>query len=282
MVTVVFDTTNPPGIEADDLLAENQVYTLQIDGTAQDLAGNALTLESISWTTQADVTEPQVASTLPSLANVLSAATTSNLVVTFDENMDQTFGLVDVESRFGVDERSAGIGSAGADLSIVWNNATDLQINFDSPLLTNTFYEIVLFVDDVAGNNFDDRQELYLVTAGTDSGSPSVMSTVPPAGATGVNPDSLAFLSFSRPMGPDIFDHIRVSGNGSTAYVLERVISPTGIIVIPKQAWPGSSAITVTALAGATDASGNTLASPFSFTFTTGAHTTSSWGLDDP
>ena len=278
-VTVVFDTTSPVGVEADDLLAENTSYTAQVTTAAADLAGNTLAaLASVTWTTQTDVTAPLIASTTPDVTQTQPAPT--SLVITFNENMNQTFATVEMEDDLGSDQRSRTLGGPGfGGLTVVWNNATDLQLDFTSALLTNTAYAVAINVSDLAGNLLEE-DEFFLVTAGADSLNPSVASTVPADGATGVDPDSPALLTFSRTMAPDIVDHINVSGNGSVQWKPDRMTDPPGVLVIPAQAWPPSSTITVTVAATATDASGNPLIAPFSFSFTTGAQSNSSWGLD--
>ena len=171
MVTVVFDTTNPPGVEGDDILAENQAYNVQVAATAQDLAGRTLPPSGISWTTQVDITAPQVLSTMPSLSTTLDAAT-QTLVVTFDESMDTSFVDVGMEDSLDNDERQASLGLPDFGLSLSWTSATELTLDLSgSPLLVNTVYSIEIVASDAAGNLYDPDVELFLVTTGTDRGS---------------------------------------------------------------------------------------------------------------
>jgi hypothetical protein len=203
-VTVAFDTQNPVGIHGNDLLAANSTYTVTVGASAMDLAGNSVgTNVPASWSTQSDVTPPNITGTTPNITAAPQAfGPGSTLTLSFDEPMEtvgSSFGqpFVFLESISDEIQASVGFPSPGLDVSWAGNN---LVITFITGLTANSdFFLEINNVHDLAGNRLDDDAgEMILVTPGTQSGAPTVMVFSIPNGATGVSPDTSIFMAFSR------------------------------------------------------------------------------------
>ncbi|MCZ6688152.1 MAG: Ig-like domain-containing protein [Planctomycetota bacterium] len=291
-VTVVFDTTNPLGIEGDDILLENTAYTVTVGLTAEDLAGNPLdpaggVTNTATWTTRSDVTAPRVTTFVPDIrTNVLAAGqfdVGDSILISFNEPMNTGVSpLVRMESPNDQREIPAG------NLAAAWVG-NDIEITFlMTPLLPNARYRLDLesgsSIQDAAFNDVDDRDVQWMVvTAGTLPGAPTIVTSIPIDGATDVPAASLIVIQFSQPMRPDILSQISITGNGSTQFDMENPDFTSAVIITGLQAWPAGQLITVTVAGTATSASGVSFGTPDSVSFTiASAPGATTWGINGP
>ncbi len=103
----------------------------------------------------------------------------------------------------------------------------------------------------------------------TDSTRPTVSSTVPTAGATGVALNSLITATFSEPMDPETITTSTFTVGGVTGTVAYAVNGNVATFT-PGSNLTASTTYTATITTGAADLAGNTLASNFTWSFTTG------------
>jgi hypothetical protein len=102
--------------------------------------------------------------------------------------------------------------------------------------------------------------------------APTVISTIPASGATGVTVYGGLAVTFSEPMDPaSITAATFTLQRGTTAVPGAVAVSGTTATLIPTQALAASSSYTAT-IASAKSLAGNALASGYSWSFTTGAH----------
>ena len=137
--TVTYTVTGP--------LAYNTAYTLTLMGL-QDVAGNPLSTVSgavtggiLNFTTEADITPPQILSTTPTDGQVDVSLTLANIKFTFNEAMNTSLGTPTL---------TGGSGSLGA---ASWTGSTVVTYPVTGPLAATTAYSVTLAgYQDVAGN----------------------------------------------------------------------------------------------------------------------------------
>jgi hypothetical protein len=272
VVTIVVDSTNPLGIEGDDLLTENTNYTLTITTGAQSATGIAMAAAfSTSFTTKVDATAPSLVSITPDPSGLLANPVTS-FVLVFSEPMNQSSGTqARIKYSIGTTWAEASVGSPSATMNVAWTNATTLTITLlgsAAPLTPNRAFSLdVSGLRDLAGN-YTDVEERLLVTQGADAVAPTITAKLPANGATNVSRDSGIIVAFSEAMAPDLPSHVTVTGNGGTLFEMHQ--ETIALFILPLKAWPANATITVSIDATAKDASGNALGAT-SFSFTTGA-----------
>ena len=120
----------------------------------------------------------------------------------------------------------------------------------------------------------------YVATYGADTTAPTVASTTPAAGATGVSTATQVVATFGEAMSAASISaasfELRDSNNALVAATLTYDAGTRSAILAPAAALSGQSAYTVTVHGGATDprakdAAGNALAANKTWSFTTGA-----------
>lgn len=173
-------------------LASKTVYTLSLSGS--DLAGNPLAAQTqVSFTTAApaDVEAPTVLSSAPSPA-ATAVPTNAVLSLSFSEPMNKAA----VDGAFSIVPAVAG--------TVLWDGSSTLRsFQPSAPLASSTQYTVTLGIGatDPAGNALAAPHTLTFTTAAApDVTNPTVVSTSPGAGATGVARTTDLSVSFSEPM----------------------------------------------------------------------------------
>lgn len=250
-------------------LAASTVITATITTAAKDVAGNTLE-SSFVWTfttgATADTTAPTVSSMVPAAgatgvainATAISAAF-SEVMVPMTVNTD-TFTLMKGATAIaGSVTYSAG--------NAVFAPTDDLE---SSTVYTAT---ITTGVTDLAGNALAaDVVWSFTTGAEADAIAPTVLSTVPTSGATGVAMDATAIsVIFSEAMNP-----ATLSATTFTLYKASVAVSGTVTYTSTTAAFaPGAileagTVYTATVTTGAKDVAGNALAANKVWSFTTG------------
>lgn len=281
IVTVIFDTTAPQGIAGNDLLADNTTYIVTVGTGAKDANGNSMAAAAnIDFTTSTDKTPPSIQTINPSLNAVLNTPATT-MTITWSEAMDQTAGNVRIENEIDSKEDNAGDANPGTGMTATWTNATTLTLTFNPALLTNSSYRMEFDSMRDANNNWlSDSGEYTIVTKGANATAPTIIDTLPANSATGVSRDMEILIVPSDTMDPSWINFVTVTGGTLPDYTVEYGADPAVLFITPKSYWPASTLITVTLGTGAKDASGNALASAYSFSFTTGAGDTNPMVID--
>ncbi len=241
-------------------LQYNTQYSVQIRGkgaTGRPLASN--TLFTFNTRGAPDVTPPTLQSTLPP-ANATNVPVNFQLVLNFSEPMGTDSLTLTQQPDYEWGEAT-------------WsnNNTTATFSAAPAPLVATSTHFLSVSALDAAGNALTGTQTLTF-TSGTppDTTKPTVLATAPAAMATGVSPNVAPSVTFSERMDP------ASTAAFSIVPSLPCVLSfdPSGTLLTcahPSQPLlTASTKYTVTIAATAKDAAGNTLATPFSFEFTTG------------
>ena len=251
-------------------LAFNTTYTATITTGAKDLAGNPLASNYVwSFTTGAapDTTAPTVTSTVPT-NGATGVAIGNNLSATFSEAMDPlAITSLAITLTDGVNPVAGTVSYAG--VTAVFNPTADLAFN------TTYTATITTGVKDLAGNPLASNYVWSFTTgAAPDTTAPTVTSTVPTNGATGVAIGNNITATFSEAMDPlTITDLTFTLATGGTA--VPGTVTYTGVTAVfnPTSDLAVNTVYTATITTGAKDLAGNPLASNYVWSFTTGVAT---------
>ena len=250
---------------ASNLLA-NTAYTGTITTGAKDPAGIGLTANyTWNFTTgaAADITPPTVISTSPSTGAV-AVPTGNSLLATFSEAMDPTTitnvtfnlaqGLVPVAGSVVY------VGVTGT-----FTPATSLAAN------TNYTATITTGVKDLAGNAMVANYAWSFTTgAGPDITPPTVSSTLPSIGSTGVATGSALLATFSETMDPTTVTTANFSLKQG-AIPIAGTVFYSGLVGIftPTTGLAVGTTYTATITSGVKDLAGNAMVANYVWSFTT-------------
>ncbi|MCC7211327.1 MAG: hypothetical protein E3K40_04675 [Candidatus Brocadia sp.] len=245
-------------------LSDSTTYTARITNGVKDLAGNAMASD-YSWSfTTVDITTPIVSSTSP--PNGAASVTTNSIITaTFSEAMQSS--TINTNT-FTV---SDGKGNIGGTVSYSGTTATFTPLSKLSDSTTYTA-RITNGVKDLAGNAMASEYSWSFTTV--DITTPIVSSTSPPNGAASVTTNSVIIATFSEAMqsstiNTNTFTVSDGKGNigGTVSY------SGTTATFTPLSNLSDSTTYTARITNGVKDLAGNTLASEYSWSFTTGDFT---------
>jgi hypothetical protein len=248
-------------------LTGGTVYTGTITTGARDAAGNALSASYIwSFTTVAvaDVTPPTVLSAVPA-AGSISVSTTTRAVITFSEPMNPaTISATSVTLKKGTTAVAGAVTYTGSTATFTPTVALD----------ANTVYTgtVTTAAKDVAGNALASNFTWSFTTAAAaDVTPPTVLSVLPAVNATSVDAGSKPAVTFSEVMdATSITSSTFTLKHGTTAVTGSVSCSGTTATFTPSSALAGSTIYTGTITTGAKDASGNSIAVTYTWSFTTG------------
>lgn len=214
-----------------------------------------------------DMTPPTVSSTNP--ANAAAAvALNKRVAVTFSEAMDPA------------SITAANITLTAPNSVPVMGTVTYVGITATfrpaAALTPNTQYTLTIGtgVTDLAGNHLSTAFVSGFTTGlVADTTDPTVSSTSPAAGATGVPVNQRIAATFSEAMDPLTITaaNVSVAAPGNVAVAGTVSYAGTTMTFMPTRALAASTAYTVTITTGATDLAGNPLAANYVWSFTTGA-----------
>ncbi|HEX7342719.1 MAG TPA: Ig-like domain-containing protein, partial [bacterium] len=252
------------------LLTASTVYTATItSGTTgvKDLAGNAMADDYV-WTfttgTTLDVTPPTVISTVPA-NDATDVSLNGNIIARFSEVMDPlTITTTTMTLQQGATSISGTVTYIG--VTAIFNPASQLTA---STVYTAT---ITTGVSDLAGNAMADDY-VWTFTTGTilDVTPPSVVSTVPTNGATGVSLNGNITATFSETMDPLTITTATMTLQQGTTLV-SGTVTYAGVTATfnPASQLIASTVYTATITTGVEDLAGNAMADDYVWTFTTG------------
>jgi len=255
-------------------LTANTLYTATITTSVLDPQGQPLTANaSWSFRTAPAVTPPTVISTNPA-NNATGVAVNQQIAATFSVAMNPT---TINQSTF----RVAGPGGVAV-LGTVSYVAAGSIATFTPAiaLAASTTYVVTITTgaqDLSTPPNGLAANYVFTFTTGAapDTTKPTVISTIPVSGATGVSLNQKISATFSEAMNPATINSttFTLTGPGATAVagaVTYAAIGNTATFA-PTANLAANTLYTATITTGATDLAGNALASNFVWTFTTGA-----------
>lgn len=242
-------------------LQTQTAYTLDIDGLC-DYAGNQLAAYSLGFTSGINTTHDNSGPSLVSITpanNAVDVAVTSNIVMVFDEPVDQRTAPSVVGGGITV----PGSYSVNGDTVIFTPSVT---------LKGSTTYNVNLHynVSDMAGKNRWLGTPKFTTVAVTDEVAPAVSAISPADSDIDVHPGSSIVVTFSEPMNPSALNNSNIAfyANGSTigANVYK---SSDGQRLTLTGNLPQATVVSVVMTDALEDLSGNKLP-PFVSSFTTG------------
>lgn len=165
-----------------------------------------------------------------------------------------------------------GVAPVAGVVTYVGTTATFTPAGTLSPLLVYTG-TITTGAKDAAGNSLASNYVWTFTTgAALDTTPPTVISTIPAAGATGVSTGSTLSATFSEAMDPATISTTTFTlAQGATPVTGSVTYAGTTAIFAPAAGLLANTLYTGTITTGAKDLAGNALVSNFVWTFTTGA-----------
>src|SRR6185369_1543730 len=254
-------------------LAASTTFTATITTGARDVAGNAMAVNKV-WTfttgVAADTVAPTVLSTVP--ANGATGVPTDQVVTaTFSEAMN---AATISAASFSL----SGPGATPVPGTVSYSAPTHVaSFTPTSALAASTTFTatITTGAQDVAGNAMASNV-VWTFTTGVaaDIVAPTVLSTVPANGATGVPTNQVVTATFSEAMNAATISAATFSLSGPGATPVPGTVSysaPTHVTTFtPTSALAASTTFTATITTGARDVAGNAMAVNKVWTFTTG------------
>ena len=172
-------------------LLDGTAYTLSFPaGVLQDLAGNNASSLTRSFTTAValDTTAPTIMSTIPVLNGTINSP--DNIILTYSEAVQKGSGNITI-GAITIPVASAQVSIAGAVVTI----------NPTADLLAGTSYTLSFSAgafQDLAGNNASSLTLNFNTAAALDTTPPTIASSVPANGATGVAVGANIVLTYSE------------------------------------------------------------------------------------
>ncbi len=252
-------------------LPGSSVCTATISTGVRDVAGNAMVADFVwSFTTGVapDTTRPTVTAVVPR-ALAINVAVNTLVTASFSEPMNP-LTITTSTMRLACPALTPIIGTVG--YATIGNIATFTPI---APLPFNTVCTatVTSAVTDVAGNSMLVPFVWTFTTgASTDIVAPTVISTVPGNGATGVGPDIPSRAIFSEPMDPLTMTpatfRLACPTNNLAGTVSYSVAANT-VTFTPAANMPADTLCTATITTGVRDTAGNAMANNYVWTFRT-------------
>ncbi|GAA3553245.1 hypothetical protein GCM10022419_037060 [Nonomuraea rosea] len=232
----------------------NASYTAEL--TAKDTSGNTMEPHTWSFATVTDHEEPMVASTVPT-KDAVDVKVTQTVNATFSEPVSD----VKVTVTDAAGKAVAGGLTLGAD-------GKGFTFTPAAPLAALTAYTVtVTDAKDQAGNVMSAHSWVF-TTKPPDVVPPTVGSTVPVSDATGVPPTDVIKVTFSEAVTATQLTVADAAGAQAAGTL--SVDSATALSWRPTGSLAGETRYTVT-VSGAKDEAGNTMAAPYSWSFTSGS-----------
>jgi hypothetical protein len=241
--------------------------TATISTGAKDLAGNALA-QAVSWTfTTRDDVPPTVTATSPA-NGATGVSPTAVMTMTFSETMDAT-----TINASNITLRATASGTVLTS-TVTYNTSTRVAtLTPSAPLTQSVNYTVSIGagVKDAQGNAIVATS--FSFTAG-DITSPTVVSTVPADGATGVATGVVISATFSEAMDPTTittttFTLRLTSGGGNLAGTVSYNGATNTATFTPAAPLAGGTSYTATITTGVRDAANNPMTAAKVWAFTT-------------
>jgi Ice-binding-like/Bacterial Ig-like domain len=238
-------------------LAANTVYTATVTTGAQTTAGNALAADfAWSFTTGA----PTVISTVPA-SGATAVAVNTTVRATFSEPMNPA-------TINGTTFTLTGPGAAPVAGTVTYAGTT-ATLTPTAILASSTLYTATITTG--AKDPTGAALAANFVWTFTTAAPPTVVSTVPAAGATAVAVNTLVSATFSEAMNPATINGttLTLTGPGVTPVLGAVTYAGTTATFTPTTVLPANTLFTATITTGAKDPMGNALAANHPWTFTT-------------
>lgn len=235
-----------------ELLDYDTLYTVHIDGSAQDLGGNAMGTSIYStFLTIKDLVPPRVLGTDPVNGSV-DVTLVTNVTLTFspDVNTSSLAGALSWEPAVWSE--------------ISWEGAT-ATLTPQHPLEEGTVYNLTVgtSLSDIRGNPMEEPYLLTFTTAGSsDRIPPYLEATTPPAGSN-IIPGGSVRLVWSEPMDRDsVEEAIMVSPIAETSFSWS-----DRVLVVTLEGLDVGTVYTINIDSSIRDRAGNTALEPYALRY---------------
>lgn len=226
-----------------------------------------------------DLTPPTVTSKSPGNGTT-NVPVNTTVVVSWSESMNQ-------ETSGGSNYSLSVLNPNNFSVTIGGNNPVSGTRTYNSsnntfifspsvPLAYNTTYTGTIGSEnaDTSGNKITSYQQWTFTTeAGADSTRPTISSTTPANGATGVSTSSTIIVTFSEDIDASTINstNILFQITNSSTHTGTWSVNGTTATFTPNGSLANNTHYTMSIFTGVTDLAGNNLASTYSFSFTTAA-----------
>ncbi|MDR3691593.1 MAG: Ig-like domain-containing protein [Fimbriimonas sp.] len=185
-------------------------------------------------------------------------------------SLGPALGTAALPGHSGTNQKAVTADLAGT-VSFSGHTAT---LRLDNPMPQNTVITATIGtgVKNLA-NQFLAQPYVWSFTTGTNDVPPTVVSTVPAAGTTGVSQSTNVSATFGKAMNAGSFTAATFSLKGTDGLALQATIACANNVVtlMPTSPLSTNTLYTATITTGVKDAAGTFLASNYTWTFTTGA-----------
>ena len=164
--------------------------------------------------------------------------------------------------------------------SLMWSSDTTLIMTTDYDLKPGKAYKVEMWdLNDLHGNWTSVEFVIQVESdPSADSTPPTVVSTIPANGATGVDPACPILISFSEQVAKNTLAGISITGTNGVSTDDFTMLEPgegpessgTTAVFIPNAALPAGTQVTVTVPTTIADLAGNTMAAQYIFSYTVG------------
>jgi hypothetical protein len=256
-------------------LSNSTQYRVEVTTGVKDASGNALAAQFNSLFTTAaapDTTAPTIVSRAPT-NGATSQAINTNVTVTFSEPMDAATITATTITL------TTTTGAVSVPATVTYNAATNTAtLDPTADLANNTSYTITVTsgVKDVAGNIVVGTAGQPLTSTFTtipDTTAPTVSTTTPVTGATGIARSANILIVFSEAMNPATINGTTITMSGGVVGSVTYDAATRTATFNPSSDLAASTSYTVTILGGALgvkDLAGNAMAVNATVSFTTG------------
>jgi O-glycosyl hydrolase len=251
-------------------LANNTTYMATITTGVTSSTGSALAA-NYSWsftTVAATVTTPQVTAVTPTNAST-GVAISTTVTATFNQAM---MSSTITASTFTL----TGPGNTSVQGTVVYNAGTSVATFTPAANLAyNTEYVATLNASIMSSSGVALAPYTWSFTTAA-APVPTVTTTVPTSGATGVNVGNALTATFSQPMNSatltaSTFTLATTSGNTPISGLIAYNTGTSTVTFTPNASLAYNTSYTATITTGAESSAGAALASNYAWTFTTGA-----------
>jgi hypothetical protein len=245
-------TTNTATFTPSALLATATTFTATVSG-AKDSSGNTMAPVSWSFTTEA---APALTSKTPA-SGATNVATTSTVQAVFNKAIQSSTLSFVLKDASGATVAS----------TVAYNASTNTATLTPNALLATatTFTATVSGAKDASGNLMAPVSWSF-----TTEAAPAVTSTLPAAGATNVSLNTTVQAVFNKPVVASSISFVLKGPSGATVTSTMTYNATTNTATLTPGAPLASSTTYTATVSGVKDASGNVLAAPVSWSFTTG------------
>lgn len=251
-------------------LAPGTSFTATLSTGATDLAGNAL-LAPVSWQFQTQQNAPPFVAAVSPAPGSTGVPTTAAVTAQFTEALDPaTVNGTTFTLAIGASPVAGAVTWSAASNTATFTPAAELPV---STTLTATLTTGLTDLDGAALP----LQSTWTFTTAPDTTAPTVVSTLPVSGATGVGVSSFVEATFSEPLDPSTVNGTNFTLSGPSGAVSASVSWSPGTRtarLTPFAALAPGAAYTARLGTGLRDLANNPLAAQVDWPFTTAADTT--------